>query len=102
MSLVHLRVPPSAVGHVLGKQGANIIRTQVRHSVKCEFLNGNDRRHACELQRGKHCLHITGPLANVKSAVAATNGLLRDYHIPECSDATYVQLKGAEAELTKQ
>lgn len=100
MSLGHLRVSSQQAGIVVGKQGANIMATQKMNGVKCELIDTN-KGQQCPRQRGAHCLHITGPLVNVKSAVARINGMLRDMNKPECGSAEYETLKGADAERAK-
>ena len=101
ISLAHLKVWPSVVGIVLGKQGANIKATQRAHAVHCDFMDANKGR-CCPIQRGGHCLHISGPLANVKSAVAAINSKLRAIGKPECGTAEYQGLKGDAAARVKE
>ena len=101
LSTAHLKVSPSVIGLVVGKSGANLKGTQSKWGVCCELQDAN-RGRGCPCQRGGSCLHISGPLSSVKSAVAATNRMLRDMRKPECGAAEYEDLKGADAERTKK
>lgn len=93
MLLALVRLPPTVVPLVVGKQGANIKDLQQRCGVAA-----NIEPHP---RGGPQCLHIYGEKVSVKGAVATLNRRLRESRNSECSDIEYVSLAGADAQRAK-